>query len=230
MLSLVSNDLLAAAAASVPRQLPLAAVANLVVALLGYRAGTVTVSGVIAGAVLGSIIFLFTGAAGWFLLLLCFGGRRGAGNAIANTGVAAVAGAMSALTYAHVDARLAFVAALVAGASDTVASEVGKAWGRRTFLVTTARLVPAGTSGAMSLEGTAAGVAAAALLAAAGYGLELISGGQIAIVVIAATIGALVESALGATLEERGVLNNDLLNFINTAVAALVAVQLWQWQ
>ena len=37
-----------------------------------------------------------------------------------------------------------------------------------------------------------------------------------------ATVGALVESALGATLEGPGILNNDMLNFINTAVAALV--------
>jgi len=37
-----------------------------------------------------------------------------------------------------------------------------------------------------------------------------------------------VESALGATLEHRGVLNNDVLNFINTGVAVFVAVELWQ--
>ena len=39
-----------------------------------------------------------------------------------------------------------------------------------------------------------------------------------------ATVGALVESALGATLEGPGILNNDMLNFINTAVAAVVAI------
>jgi uncharacterized membrane protein len=37
---------------------------------------------------------------------------------------------------------------------------------------------------------------------------------------VAATIGALVESSLGATLEGPGILNNDMLNFLNTAVAA----------
>jgi uncharacterized membrane protein len=42
--------------------------------------------------------------------------------------------------------------------------------------------------------------------------------------VACATIGSLVESWLGATLEEPGILNNDLLNFINTAVAAAAAV------
>ncbi len=43
-------------------------------------------------------------------------------------------------------------------------------------------------------------------------------------VVVGATIGAAVESVLGATLEGPGILNNDVLNFINTAVAAAVVL------
>ena len=43
----------------------------------------------------------------------------------------------------------------------------------------------------------------------------------IVIVAIAATIGSLLESWLGATLEGPGVLNNDMLNFINTATAGV---------
>src|SRR5439155_691422 len=46
------------------------------------------------------------------------------------------------------------------------------------------------------------------------------------VAVIAATAGALVESVLAATLEGPGILNNDMLNFINTAVAAVVALAL----
>lgn len=251
VLSLVSNDLVTAAITSLASQLPLAAGANLVVAILGYRAGTVTISGMLAGALLGTAIFVFAGAPGWVLLLVCFaaavitsrvglarkrtlgiaeerGGRRGAGNAFANTGVAAIAAAMAVLTYAQGDARLAFVAALVAGSSDTVASEIGKAWGRRAFLVTTFRRVPAGTPGAMSFEGTLAGLGGAVALALVASALGLIAMSQVPLVVVAATAGAVVESYLGATLEPRGVLNNDLLNFINTGVAAFVAVELWQ--
>lgn len=251
VLSLVSHDLVVYAVDTRLAMLPLAAALNLLVAFAGYRARTVTLSGTIVGAILGTAIFIFAGPAGWGLLLLCFavavvtsrmgltrkralgiaeekGGRRGGGNAFANTGVASIAAAMSVLTYAHEDARLAFVAALVAGASDTVASEIGKAWGRRTFLLTTGRRVVPGTSGAMSLEGTIAGVVSAAALALVAYALDLIILSHVALVVAAATAGALVESALGATLEARGVLNNDMLNFINTAVAAVVAVELWQ--
>ena len=46
------------------------------------------------------------------------------------------------------------------------------------------------------------------------------------IVVVAATFAAFLESALGATLEAPGILNNDLLNFVNTACAAAVAAVL----
>ena len=81
-----------------------------------------------------------------------------------------------------------------------------------------------GTPGAISLEGTAAGLLAALVLAAIGAGVGLIPISAILIVVAAATAGALVESALAATLEGPGILNNDMLNFINTAVAAVVAL------
>ena len=45
-------------------------------------------------------------------------------------------------------------------------------------------------------------------------------------VVVASYAGALLESWLGATLEAPGILNNDMLNFINTGAAAFIAVAL----
>ena len=250
-MSLVSADLLSQASQSLIWMVPLATSINAVVAAAGYRARTVRVSGAVCGGVLGTVILVCAGWQGYLLLLLTFGaavitsrlglhrkerlgiaeergGRRGAGNAFANTGVAAFAALLAVLTYAHDPALLAFTAALVAGASDTVASEIGKAWGRRTFLITTLRRVPPGTSGAMSLEGTLAGVGSAAVLALAAWALGLVTLTGVPVVVAAATAGALVESALGATLEKRGVVNNDVLNFINTSIAAFVAIKLAQ--
>ena len=43
-------------------------------------------------------------------------------------------------------------------------------------------------------------------------------------IVAGATIGSFAESLLGASLEGPGILNNDLLNFINTGVAAAAAI------
>jgi uncharacterized protein (TIGR00297 family) len=118
------------------------------------------------------------------------------------------------------------VAALTAGASDTIASEIGKAWGKRTWLLVPWSRVPPGTSGAISLEGTAAGLLGAFGLAAAAVGLELVPIRTLLPIVAGATIGSLVESVLGATLEANGVLNNDVLNFINTGVAAFAALMI----
>lgn len=229
-----------------------AVVANLVVATLGYAARTVSVSGAICGTVIGIVVFVAVGWQGWVLLLVTFiaasvatrigrarkqllgigeerGGRRGAGNAIANTGVAAIAALLAGLDVHPGAARLAFVAALVAGGSDTIASEIGKACGRRTWSITTLRRVAPGTSGAMSLEGTTAGLLGAIGLAFVAVALGIVGSGPVALLVIAATAGALLESWLGATLEAPGILNNDMLNFINTATAAAVLLGFARW-
>ena len=195
-----------------------------------------------------TIFDVSTGWQGWVLLLVTFiaasvatrlglkrkmllgiaeerGGRRGAGNAIANTGVAAVAAAIALAGASAEAARLAFAAALVAGGSDTIASEIGKAWGRRTWSITSLTRVPPGTSGAMSLEGTAAGIAGAAGTRRWSPSRSAWLAPRLAAmaIVIGATAGSLLESWLGATLEAPGILNNDMLNFINTAAAAAVA-------
>jgi uncharacterized protein (TIGR00297 family) len=212
----------------------------------------VTVSGAVCGGVIGTIVFVSAGWAGWLLLFAAFaaatvtsrmglrrktllgiaeerGGRRGAGNAIANTGAAAAAAALSILTYAREPALIAFAAALTAGASDTVASEIGKAWGRRTWLVSPLRRVPPGTSGAVSLEGTSAGLVGALALAAAAVALDLVPSAALLPIVAGATIGSFVESLLGAMLEGPGIVNNDVLNFVTTGVAAGAAVLLAGW-
>ena len=233
--------------AAVAAALPWAIAVNAATAWIGHRARAVSLSGAIGGALVGSIIYVGAGGRAWVLLFVTFltasivsrlglqrkvmlgiaenrGGRRGAGNALANCGVAALAAIAAAATPYRSQALLALTAALTAGGSDTVASEIGKAFGRSTFLVTTFGRVKPGTSGAMSFEGTAAGLVAAFALGAIGLAGGLIPGTALLAVVAGATAGALVESALGATLEGPGILNNDMLNFINTAVAAAVAL------
>ena len=249
LISLMSPSAVAASQSIVLATLPWAIGVNVVVAALGHRAGTVSLSGAIVGALIGITIYAGAGRNAWLLLFVTFAvatiasrlglqrkvllgiaeersGRRGAGNALANCGVATAAAIAVVSTPHPTAALLALAAALVAGGSDTVASEIGKAWGRSTFLITSFGRVKPGTPGAMSLEGTTAGVVAAFGLASLAVALGQIAWGMTAAVVIAATVGALVVSMLGATLEGPGILNNDLLNFINTAVAAAVALVL----
>lgn len=247
--SIVSEDLAIRAAIDPAVALPIALGLNIAIAIAGYLARTVSRSGAVAGAVIGTVILATTGWNGWALLLVTFvfaviatrlgsgrkealgieedrGGRRGAGNAIANTGFAGAAAVVSAVSYAHEPALLAFAAALIAGSSDTVASEIGKAWGKRTLLVTNREPVRAGTPGAMSLEGTVAGVVAASLLAVMAWGLGLVGPNAILAIAAGATVGSLFESIIAAVFEKDGVVNNDVLNFINTATAAYVAIKI----
>ena len=246
-LSIVSEDLVAILVAALPGALAIAVPANVAVAAGGYFARTVSLSGAVVGAAIGTIVFVSAGWRAWVLLLVCFlsvaiasrlgwqrktllgiaeerGGRRGAGNAIANTGVAAVAALLAALSYGTDAGMIAMAAALVAGASDTIASEIGKAWGTRTWSILPPRSVKPGTPGAMSIEGTAAGLVGAAALAGFAVGLGIVPGSAMLPIVAGATVGALAESLLAAAFEPSGVLNNDALNLINTAIAAYVAV------
>jgi uncharacterized protein (TIGR00297 family) len=245
--SLMTADAVVGARHAVLAQLPWAVAVNAVVSWLSYRARTVSRSGMIGGATVGIVIYAAGGWRAWLLLFLTFlvaavasrfgmkrkallgieeerGGRRGAGNAFGNCGMAALAAVAAVTTPYQAAAWLAFVAALTAGGSDTVASEIGKAWGRSTFLVTSLSRVKSGTPGAISLEGTAAGIVSAFALALVAAALGHITDTMILAVVAGATAGAFVESILGATLEGPGILNNDMLNFINTAVAAALAL------
>uniref|UniRef100_A0A0D9V588 TIGR00297 family protein n=1 Tax=Leersia perrieri TaxID=77586 RepID=A0A0D9V588_9ORYZ len=101
------------------------------------------------------------------------GGRRGPGSVIGSSAAGCVCALLSiynvggsALAKLWI---LGFVASFCTKLSDTVSSEIGKAYGRTTYLVTTFKVVPRGTEGAISIEGTLAGILASILLANVGY-------------------------------------------------------------
>ena len=222
---------------------------NLLVAIGGWRARAVTAGGAITGAIIGVAVWVAAGWPAWTLLFVAFGlaalttrighrrkatlgiaeergGRRGPGNAIANTGVFAWAAVVSIGLAFPAGAILAGVTAMVTAASDTIASEIGKAFGKTTYVWMPITRVPPGTSGAVSLEGTLAGIAGAFVLAlyAASVGLITVQG--IPVVVVAATLASFAEGALATRFEAGGWLNNDVLNFLNSAIGASIAL-LW---
>jgi uncharacterized protein (TIGR00297 family) len=119
-----------------------------------------------------------------------------------------------------------FMAALCEATADTVSSEIGQAFGGIPFMLTTFRRVPPGTDGAISLIGTFAGILGASLVALVGFwplGMEI---GSIASGFIGGVAGLIFDSLLGATVERKGWLGNDLVNFSSTAFAVLVAMAL----
>jgi uncharacterized membrane protein len=88
-------------------------------------------------------------------------------------------------------------------------------------LITTGRVVAAGTDGGVSVAGTACGAIAAAVVVGVGP-LAHLPGAAMA-VFAAACAGLVFDSVLGATVERRGWLGNDLVNFSSTVFAAGVA-------
>jgi len=167
-------------------------------------------------------------------------GRRGrtASQVAANLGLAALVSSgpvQSWLTDSHWvphhAARPAMlfalaVAALAEAAADTVSSEIGQVLGGRPRMITSFEAVDPGRDGAITVAGTLAGLAAAAIVAYAG--MWAFGGGWILFEVscAGAVFGLFFDSFLGATLEQRGLLNNDAVNFLSTASAAGIALAL----
>jgi uncharacterized protein (TIGR00297 family) len=235
-----------------PMRLLIAAAVNAALAGAAYAARTVDRSGVIAGFLVGFVIYAFLSWQGYLLLMAFFvlgsaatklgyrkkaaaklaqenKGRRGARHALANAGVATACAIFAAMTGHPVLFALAFAGAFATAAADTASSEIGQLLGRRTYLVTTFRPVPRGTEGAVSLEGTLAGILASVVIAALGAAVGLFSWKGMPVVVLAAFVGTTFESVVGAALEKRRLLDNEALNFLNTLVGALVAAAFTVW-
>jgi uncharacterized protein (TIGR00297 family) len=143
-------------------------------------------------------------------------GRR-ASQVVANLGVAALC--------ASVGWYGGCLAALAEATADTVSSEIGQAVGGPTWLITKFRRVPAGRDGGVSVAGTLAGSVGAGFVVMVGLpGLVRWTDGVV--VFVCACAGLAFDSVLGATVEERGWLGNDLVNFCSTLFAAGLA-RLW---
>ncbi len=118
------------------------------------------------------------------------------------------------------------LACLAEATADTLSSELGQAFGGTPYLLTTLRPAPPGTDGAVSVLGTGAGIAGAALVIAAGAWAMHLDALQSLTSLAGGVAGLLFDSLLGATVERRGRLNNDLVNFSSTAFTALVTLLL----
>ena len=97
-------------------------------------------------------------------------------------------------------------------------------------MITTWRLVPAGSDGGVSLAGTLLGVLAAALVTLEAVGTRILNPRAATIAGVAGIVGMIVDSLLGATLERRGLLTNNTVNLASTAFSAtLAAAAIWQF-
>jgi len=153
-----------------------------VVALVAWRARTLTRSGAIAAFVVGTLTYA-AGTIGFTLILLAFfvpsvvlsrfgrarkralvdigkGGARDAMQVLANGGVATACAV--GFAFAH-DARwaLAFAGAYAAATADTWATEIGTLAGHAPRSILNLKPIATGLSGGITLAGTAAEIAGA---------------------------------------------------------------------
>jgi uncharacterized protein (TIGR00297 family) len=224
-----------------------AAAVTLIFALVARGIRGVTASGAIAGA---AVCFLLYAAAGpgsfaalvsvfvlaWSTTRLGYRQKEKLGTAerrdgrtatqvLANVGAAATCAVLYWILHKPAF-LLAAAAALSEAAADTVSSEFGQARSEQARLITTWKLVPAGTDGGITLSGTMAGTLAAALVTLVCVLSALIPWTWFGLSVLAAVAGMLLDSLLGALLERRHLLNNDSVNFLSTVFAALLALLL----
>ncbi len=233
--------------------------ANTLLAVIGYALRGVNLSGMVTGWILGCIIVIGGGPALYLPLLAFFiigtlgtklgfrrkaaaglaqesGGRRGAGHAIANVGVAALC---AIAMWRGVDVLVPLlmgIASLATAACDTTGSEIGQLFGRRAFLATTLRRVEPGTEGALSIEGTVAGIISGSLVALTGVaamshhlaqgfmgGIVIAKSRTVLVLTVCAFLGSYLESLAGVWNRRHGsIVPNGVLNFFNTAMGAML--------
>ena len=234
---------------------------NTILAIVGYLIRSVDLSGLVVGWFLGCVVIVGGGPAMYVALLTFFiigtactklgygrksaaglaqekGGRRGAGHAIANVGVAALC-ALACWRGLGLVPLFMGITALATAAADTTGSEIGKLLGKRAFHPLRFKGVPSGTEGAVSLPGTLAGIAAAFLVAAAGTAMAanrlrpgftgsvvIAKSHVIAVITAAGFLGSYFESVLGSFEID---IPNDVMNFVNTAVGAVLFWIAWNY-
>ncbi len=235
-------------------QLALGLILGVTVALGARRASMLTTSGAIAAASVGALTFGIGGLAPSILLLTFFisssllsnqgserkqslaersakGGKRDEWQVLANGAVPALLAAGYGLT--DQNAWLVGVTgALAASNADTWATEIGVLARARPRLITNLRVVEPGTSGAISLLGSAASLAGALLI---GLVASLLIGNIMPLYVAGAAgmLASVLDSVLVATLQAQYLCSNcDHLTErhpTHTCGTTTVLVGGWRW-
>jgi uncharacterized protein (TIGR00297 family) len=258
-------------------QLVMAAIVSAIITALALWRGSLSGSGAAGAFVVGALTFGLGGWS-WGLLLAFFfisssflshykesekqavaekfdkGHKRDIGQVIANGGVGALVAVLSTVVFSDVWYPV-FVGVMATVTADTWATELGTLSKQPPRMITNGHRVEAGTSGGVSLMGTAVSFAGGLLigLVAGLFGKQMLLA-LAAIGAVSGLAGSLFDSLLGATIQQiyycdvchkdterklhrcghatrplRGWswLNNDLVNLWASLVGGLTALGLW---
>lgn len=200
-------------------------------ALLAWRAGSLRIDGAIMAGGIGTLSLCVSWSWGaylivWFVLasalsrigcarkaariraVVVKGDQRDARQVLANGGVFGL-GALTALILGIDGAQhtsvvaIAAAASLAASGADTWSTEIGTLLGGAPWSLRTWRRVPPGTSGAITIAGSIAGLVGAAVLAVVAASMGMLAAPLVPAVAVGGAVGAMCDTLLGACAQER---------------------------
>ncbi len=219
------------------QDLAIAFAVSFFVSLLALKAKIADESGLMSATIVGTVTILFTDLR-FFAILLSFylvgsiitkykyqtklklgiaepyGGARGFSNVFGNS-LAPLFFAMNFGVTKDPFFALAFVSSVASALGDTMASEVGKT-AKNVYLITNLKKVSPGTSGGISVIGELSALLGCVLIFFLSLALGIAELLYAIPVILTSFIGIHIDSLLGATLEEKGYLNNSAVNFFGT--------------
>ena len=219
---------------------------------LFFRLPLMTKSGWINAGVLGTVLWGCLSWQGWLSIVFYLisgysvtkigykyksekglaekrGGRRGPENVWGSAATGLFFAILIKLNFANLDLlKVAFAGSFSAKLGDTFGSEIGKRFGKRTYLITSFQEVKEGTEGGISLEGTFASFLGSLIMSFVFLNIGIISSYyQFIIVSISGFLATIFESLIGAIIQEKYNLSNELVNSIQTSVGSIIAITLF---
>ena len=223
---------------------------NFLLIFFGHRLPFLTKKGWVHAGALGTMLWGALGWKGWISVCVYLflgtlvtkigyknkasrgiaearGGQRGPENVWGSAATGCSLALLSCFFPEHLILfKVGFASSFTAKLSDTFSSEIGKRFGKRTFLITTLKPVEPGTEGAVSLEGSLAGLLGSFILTIVMIKLSIISGIYVVFVVLFSSYFAtIIESYIGAIAQNKiNWMTNELVNSIQTSLAAVISI------
>ena len=222
---------------------------NIILISLAHRVPLMTRSGWISAGILGTILWGCLSWQGWIsvVIYLLFGSlvtkigykfkkqkgiaeKRGGSRGPENVWGSAATGTFFAmivnLNLANsIFFKIGFASSFAAKLADTFGSEIGKRFGKNTYLISSFRKVERGTEGGISLEGTIASALGSIIMSLIMFTLSIISTNHhLVIVSISGFFATISESFIGAKFQDKYKLSNELVNAIQTSISATIAI------
>ncbi|AEC51690.1 hypothetical protein PNA2_0774 [Pyrococcus sp. NA2] len=222
-------------------------IAFAIIPILGYgayRAKALDLKGTISAIILGYLILLFGGGLP-FLALLTFlimgtiatrvgwkrkvslgvheDSCRSVGNVLGN-GLAPLIFSLLEFIIRKDWGFAAIFSAISTANADTLASEIGKAFGGNPVLITNFRRAKIGEEGGITLIGELAALVGALIIGILSSFTSAHKLQMLLAVTLAGFLGSNVDSLIGATLEKKGYIDNNATNFIATLIGGLLGI------